>query len=114
VANLVLRWLEETFGDLAGVEPFNRRKAALVYEALLERPDLYRLHAAAECRSQMNATFRLPTAELEKRFLAAAEARGLAFLVGHRSVGGMRASLYNAMPMAGAEALARYIQEFQP
>jgi phosphoserine aminotransferase len=112
VANLVLRWLEETFGELEAVERFNRDKAACVYEALLQRPDLYRLHAAAECRSQMNVTFRLPTPGLEQRFLAESAAQGLAFLAGHRSVGGMRASLYNAMPKAGATALAQFISDF--
>jgi phosphoserine aminotransferase len=114
VANLVLRWLEGTFGELAAVERFNRQKAACVYEALLQRPELYRLHAAPECRSQMNVTFRLPTPELEKRFLDESQARGLAFLAGHRSVGGMRASLYNALPLAAAEALSDFIAGFQP
>lgn len=112
VANLVLRWLEETFGDLSNIEQFNRRKVGLVYDALLKRPDLFQLHAHESCRSQMNVTFRFPTPELEKRFLQESESRGLAFLAGHRSVGGMRASLYNAMPMEGAQALAAFIDKF--
>ena len=113
VANLVLRWLESTFGDLEQVQQFNQRKVGLVYDALLQRPELFQLHAHAECRSQMNVTFRLPTPELEKRFLQQAEAAGLAFLAGHRSVGGMRASLYNAMPIDGAEALAAFVEKFE-
>ncbi len=112
VANLVLRWLEETFGDLATIEQFNQRKSGLVYEALLQRPELFQLHAHAGCRSKMNVTFRLPTPELAKRFLHEADANGLAFLAGHRSVGGMRASLYNAMPIEGAEALAKFITKW--
>lgn len=113
VANLVLRWLESTFGDLEQVQQFNQRKVGLVYAALLKRPELFQLHAHADCRSLMNVTFRLPTPELEKRFLQQAEAAGLAFLAGHRSVGGMRASLYNAMPIEGAQALASFIEKFE-
>ncbi|MBL8892066.1 MAG: 3-phosphoserine/phosphohydroxythreonine transaminase [Planctomycetaceae bacterium] len=112
VANLVLRWLESTFGDLKQVQQFNQRKVGLVYDALLKRPDLFQLHAHESCRSQMNVTFRLPTPELEKRFLHESESQGLAFLAGHRSVGGMRASLYNAMPIEGAQALAAFVEGF--
>lgn len=113
VANLVLRWLDETFGDLESVQRFNQQKAACVYNVLLRRPELFQLHAQANCRSQMNVTFRLPTPELEKRFLQESETQGLAFLAGHRSVGGVRASLYNAMPSEGAEALAQFIARFE-
>jgi phosphoserine aminotransferase len=112
VANLVLRWLEETFGSLREIAEFNQHKAELVYAALGHYPHLFQLHAAANCRSRMNVTFRLPTAEIEQQFLEAAERSGLAFLAGHRSVGGIRASLYNAMPLAGAQALANFIDQF--
>ena len=113
VANLVLQWLESQFGDLPSVESFNQAKAGLVYAALEERPDWFQLHAVAKYRSRMNATFRLPDAQTEQRFLSEAEQHGLAFLAGHRSVGGIRASLYNAMPLEGAERLAQFIRDFK-
>jgi len=112
VANLVLEWLENEFGDLQGMEAFNRQKAELVYEALEAFPELYQLHAERKARSMVNVTFRLPTPDQEVRFLQEAERAGLTCLAGHRSVGGLRASLYNAMPMAGARALADFVRGF--
>jgi len=112
VANLVLQWFEEVFGDLETIGEFNRKKSQLIYDAIAKDSDVYQLHAQEDCRSQMNVTFRLPDTETEKRLLVESEAAGLAFLAGHRSVGGIRASLYNAMPMEGAEALAGFLAEF--
>ena len=112
IANLVLEWFQKEYGDLATIGKFNEAKSALVYRTLQEFPDVYQLHAAATCRSRMNVTFRLPNDQLEQEFLEQAEQRNLYYLAGHRSVGGIRASLYNAMPMEGAQALADFIRAF--
>lgn len=90
----------------------NARKAALIYQAIDQSGGFYRGHADAENRSNMNITFRLPNEELEKIFVAGAAQEGLVGLKGHRSVGGIRASLYNAMPLQGAETLAQYMTAF--
>lgn len=113
VANLVLQWFENTFGDLETVGQFSREKCRMVYDAIERSPLKYQLHARPECRSQMNVTFRLLDSAGEKRFLTAAENAGLAYLPGHRSVGGFRASLYNAMPMEGARALGDFLQNWK-
>jgi phosphoserine aminotransferase len=110
VSALCARWLEER-GGLAAAGERNRAKAERLYAAL-DAHDLYRPTAERDSRSWMNVTFRLAEPELEKAFLKGAEERRLAGLKGHRSVGGMRASLYNAMPMAGVEALVEYLHEF--
>lgn len=109
---LVLKWLEETVGGLEKMDALNRRKAALVYDAIDASGGFYRGTAERESRSLMNLTFRLPNEELEKRFLEQALKAGFAGLKGHRSVGGCRASLYNAVPLEGAEALAGFMREF--
>lgn len=111
VVGLVVRWLEAQ-GGLAAVGERNERKAARVYAAIDAAPHLYRGHARPEARSRMNITFRLSSEDLERRFLAEAEALRLMGLRGHRSVGGVRASLYNAMPEAGVDALVTFMQEF--
>ena len=101
--------------DLGGLEAmgkYNAAKAALVYDAIDRSGGFYRGHAAEDSRSLMNVTFRLPDEELEKRFAADATAEGLIGLKGHRSVGGLRASIYNAMEMSGAQALAQFMAEF--
>jgi phosphoserine aminotransferase len=77
-----------------------------------EFPELYEGHAARDARSQMNVTFRLPSDELTRQFCAEAAQRKLTSLEGHRSVGGIRASIYNAMPMSGVEALRDFMLEF--
>ena len=110
VSALCARWLQAQ-GGLAAAGERNRAKAERLYAAL-DAHDLYRPTAERESRSWMNVTFRLSDPELEKPFLAGAEERGLVGLKGHRSVGGMRASLYNAMPLAGVEALVAYVHEF--
>jgi len=112
VVGLVARWLVETIGGLKKMEEMNRRKAQIVYEALDAAPGFYRPHADPACRSRMNVTFRLPDDNTEAAFLAEAKSRGMIELKGHRSVGGIRASLYNAMAMEAAEALAGFMRHF--
>jgi len=111
VVGLVLKWLEETVGGVAAMEVVNRRKADLIY-GYLDSQDFYRGTAEPGSRSKMNVTFRLPTPDLEKAFIAASQQAGLGGLKGHRSVGGCRASIYNAMPVAGVEALVQFMKEF--
>jgi len=109
--NLVLEWIEET-GGLEQMAKRNDLKAKTVYDAIDGSDGFYRGHAAPSSRSQMNVTFRLPSEELEKRFIAEATAAGMIGLAGHRSVGGIRASIYNAMSQEGAAALAGLMGEF--
>ena len=112
VLMLVTRWLRDEVGGLEAMLQRNRAKAALLYDVVDEFPDVYRGHARRAARSLMNVTFRLPTEELESRFVAEAAAAGMVELRGHRSVGGIRASIYNAMPMAGVEQLAAFMRSF--
>ena len=91
----------------------NEAKAALLYEAIDGSGGFYRGHAQPQSRSRMNVTFRLPSEELEKAFLKEAQAEGLDGLKGHRSVGGLRASIYNACPAESVRALASFMREFQ-
>jgi len=109
--NLVLGWIESQ-GGLAGMAQHNERKAAVVYGAIDGSNGFYRGHAEAGSRSQMNITFRLPSEELEKQFVSAAQKQGMIGLAGHRSVGGIRASVYNAMSIEGVEALASLMRDF--
>ena len=111
MVGLVVRWLLAA-GGLEALARRNERKAAIVYEAI-DRSGFYRGTAEPGSRSLMNVTFRLPDAELERRFVAAAKEAGLAGLKGHRSVGGIRASLYNALPATAAGALAAFMSEFE-
>ena len=112
IIQLVLKWLEETVGGLARMDELNRRKAGLLYQAI-DSSDFYRATADADSRSLMNVTFRLPSEELEKKFVADALAHGLGGLKGHRSVGGCRASIYNATGMDAIEALADFMKDFE-
>ena len=98
-------------GGLPGIATRNVRKAAKLY-AEIDRTDFYRGTAQRESRSLMNVTFRLPSEELEKQFDKEATAAGLDGLKGHRSVGGMRASIYNAFPEEGVDALVEFMREF--
>jgi phosphoserine aminotransferase len=111
VAGLVFQWLKRQ-GGLEAMERLNRAKSAKLYAAI-DESGFYSNPIAREYRSWMNVPFRLPTAELDKPFIEGARSSGLVSLEGHRSVGGMRASLYNAMPMAGVDALVAYMREFQ-
>lgn len=107
----VAAWLKQQ-GGLAAMAEKNAKKAALLYDAIDGSGGFYRGHAAKESRSLMNVTFRLPSEELEKKFVAEAKTAGLSGVKGHRSVGGMRASIYNAMPIEGCVALAEFMQKF--
>lgn len=107
----VLRWVKSA-GGLPAIEAMNRRKAALLYETIDAHPDLYACPVAPASRSTMNIVFRLPSKELEQRFLAGAVEREMVGLPGHRSVGGVRVSCYNAVPIEWVQALAVYMQEF--
>ncbi len=100
-------------GGLAAMEKLNKKKSALVYDVIDNSNGFYRGHAEPASRSFMNVTFRLPSEELEKKFVAEALEHGLSGVKGHRSVGGMRTSLYNAMPYEGAVALADFMEKFQ-
>ena len=111
VLSLVTAWLRDA-GGLEAAAVRNERKAAKLYAAI-DRTAFYRGVAEPGSRSLMNVTFRLPTPELEERFVREAEAAGLAGLKGHRSVGGLRASIYNAFPEAGVDALAAFMTEFE-
>jgi phosphoserine aminotransferase len=111
VAGLVFQWLKRQ-GGLAAIERLNRAKAEKLYAAI-DGSGFYRNPVALNARSWMNVPFTLPNAELDKPFLEGARKVGLVSLEGHRSVGGMRASLYNAMPMAGVDALVEYMRAFQ-
>jgi len=110
IAGLVFAWLKAK-GGLAAVEQANIAKAALLYD-YLDSNDFYCSPVRREDRSRMNVPFTLKDAALDADFLKGAGERGLVQLKGHRSVGGMRASIYNAMPRAGVEALVSYMQEF--
>ena len=110
ILDLVCKWLKEQ-GGLAAMHRENQAKAQLIYDAI-DATDFYRGHAAREARSLMNVTFRLPSEELERQFAKEATAAGLDGLKGHRSVGGIRASIYNAFPRAGCEALVEFMREF--
>jgi len=111
VMGLVLKWLKDDVGGLAAMHARNQQKAKMLYDVVDESEGFYQGHAQAYCRSLMNVTFRM-NPELEKKFLAESESRGLDGLKGHRSVGGMRASIYNAMPLAGVELLAEFMRDF--
>jgi phosphoserine aminotransferase len=100
-------------GGIPAIEASNREKARRLYTALEARPDVYRLPAALDSRSLMNVTFFLPTPEADARFLAEAGRRGMVGLKGHRTVGGIRASIYNWVPMAAVDALVDLITSFQ-
>lgn len=112
VMSLVLEWIED-MGGLTAIEQRNREKADLIYREIDESEGFYRGHAEKESRSLMNITFRLPNPDLEDKFVREAAENGLIGLKGHRSVGGLRASLYNAMTLEGTQALANFMREFR-
>ncbi len=111
IMNLVSRWLLN-LGGLEAMEKINIRKAAKIY-AEIDRTGFYRGHARKEDRSRMNVTFRLPSEALEEKFVKESKAAGLDGLKGHRSVGGLRASIYNAFPEEGVDALVAFMQDFE-
>jgi phosphoserine aminotransferase len=112
IAHLVLRWLKAQ-GGVAAIERRNIEKSGLLYEAIDGSGGFYVNRVARPNRSRMNVPFSLADESLNDEFLAQAEAHDLVQLKGHRSVGGMRASLYNAMPLAGVQALVSFMREFQ-
>ncbi len=111
VAGLVFRWIRDK-GGLAAMAEHNRTKAAILYD-FLDASGFYTSPVAKADRSLMNVPFRLPNEALDDAFLKGAQAQGMVQLKGHRSVGGMRASIYNAMPIAGVQALVAYMREFE-
>ena len=111
ILGLVMKWLVG-LGGLSAIGAINERKAAALY-AELDRSGFWRPHADKDSRSRMNVTFRLPTEALETTFAKEATAAGLDGLKGHRSVGGIRASIYNAFPEAGVTALVQFMKEFE-
>ena len=111
IAGLVLNWIDRQ-GGLTAMETHNRRKAGLLYD-YLDTTAFYRCPVAREDRSLMNVPFKLKDEALDEAFLKGAQARGMVQLKGHRSVGGMRASIYNAMPIDGVKALVAYMKEFE-
>ena len=113
ILDLVCRWITGRMGGLQGMARHNAAKAKLLYDTLDQSGGFYAGHARPECRSDMNVTFRLPDEATEKAFVAGAVKRGLMDLKGHRSVGGIRASIYNAMPLAGVESLRDFMTDFQ-
>jgi phosphoserine aminotransferase len=111
IAGLVFKWLKAE-GGLAAMAERNRTKAALLYD-YLDASTFYKSPVQRDCRSLMNVPFKLRDETLDAAFLKGAEAHGLLQLKGHRSVGGMRASIYNAMPIDGVRALVAYLKEFE-
>ena len=106
----VFKWIEGQ-GGLEAIEKYNKEKAQVLYDAIDATP-FYTPHARVKDRSLMNITFKTPSDELDEKFIAEAEAAGMVNMAGHRSIGGMRASMYNAFPIAGAHALASFLKDF--
>ena len=106
-----MKWLVAE-GGLAAMEQVNARKAGVLY-AEIDRSEFWKPHADRDSRSRMNITFRLPSEELENLFVKESTAAGLDGLKGHRSVGGLRASIYNAFPEEGIAALVQFMREFE-
>ena len=111
MAGLVFQWLKRQ-GGIAAMEARNKAKAALLYDAI-DNSQLYLNKVASSCRSRMNVPFFLRDESLNEAFLVGARAHGLLQLKGHKSVGGMRASIYNALPLEGVQALVDYLREFE-
>jgi phosphoserine aminotransferase len=111
LVGLVAQWLKG-LGGLGAMQKINEEKAGLLYDAI-DATEFYRGTAERDSRSLMNVTFRLPSEELEKKFVAESTAAGLDGLKGHRSVGGLRASIYNAFPVEGVRALVDFMREFE-
>jgi phosphoserine aminotransferase len=111
VAGLVFQWLKKQ-GGMTAMEQINRAKAALLYD-YLDQTEFYHSPVAKDDRSLMNIPFTLRNADLDKAFIQETEAAGLTQLKGHRSVGGMRASIYNAMPIEGVQTLVQFMREFE-
>ncbi len=111
IIKLVMEWIESN-GGLAGIEKINNEKAKTLYDAIDGSNGYYKGTAALKDRSKMNVTFRLPSEELEEKFINEAKKAGFIGLKGHRSVGGCRASLYNAMSLEGVSELTQFMKKF--
>ena len=111
ICKLVLEWIKD-IGGLEVMKAMNEKKAKLLYDCL-DNSKLFKNPVVPQCRSMMNATFRAEDDELNAKFVKESVAAGMQNLKGHRSVGGMRASIYNAMPYEGVEALVKFIKEFE-
>lgn len=109
--SLVMKWIRSQ-GGLSAIEANNKRKADLLYGTIDANPEFFRSPVDVAVRSPMNAVFRLPSEELESEFLSGAAAEGMVGLKGHRSVGGIRVSMYNALPQTSVEALVAYMKQF--
>ena len=112
VTGLVCKWLQEEMGGLENVGRFNEAKAKLVYDAIDGSEGFYRGHADPADRSIMNVVFNTASDETDAQFLEQAEEAGMTTLKGHRSLGGIRASIYNAMPIEGVESLTQFMSDF--
>ncbi|MDR2438605.1 MAG: 3-phosphoserine/phosphohydroxythreonine transaminase [Planctomycetaceae bacterium] len=112
IVKLVTEWLLHDIGGLDKMYAINKEKAALLYEVIDHSNGFYQGHADKACRSIMNVPFRLPSEELDKKFQEEAKKVGLTTLGGHRSVGGLRASIYNAMPREGVVTLCNFMDDF--
>ena len=112
VVEKVLRWLEEEVGGVEAIQTINERKAGKLYDRI-DATDFYRGAVDPDSRSLMNVTFRLPSEDLEARFIEEAKGEGLLALKGHRSVGGIRASIYNACPEPAVDALVDFMSDFE-
>lgn len=108
----VAHWIADSVGGLEAMHQQNQEKAKLLYDVIDNHGEFYRGHARPDSRSLMNVTFKLPDDDLQSKFLAEAAEHSLANLKGHRSVGGIRASIYNAMPREGVETLASFMKDF--
>ncbi len=112
VTGLVCKWLQDEMGGLEKISRFNRNKAKMIYDVIDASEGFYQGHAELANRSTMNVVFKMADEATENRFLNGAEATGLTTLKGHRSVGGIRASIYNAMPIEGVQSLVDFMQDF--
>ena len=112
MSKLALEYLKE-IGGVKAIEKINRKKAEILYDLIDASDGFFKGHARKDSRSLMNVTFTMSTPELEQKCVEGGTARDLVGLKGHRSVGGMRASIYNAMPLEGVKKLAEYLKEFQ-
>jgi phosphoserine aminotransferase len=110
---LVTRWLRDEIGGLDAMDRINTAKADMLYQALDRSCDFYQARAHRSDRSKMNVAFTLSSPELESQFLAAAAHAGMSGLAGHRSVGGIRASLYNGLTISAVETLVSFMEEFR-
>ena len=112
MVGLVCKWLEEEIGGLAEMEKINHKKASLLYD-YLDHSQLFSNPVAKEDRSYVNIPFVTGNADLDQKFIAQAKEAGFVNIKGHRSVGGMRASIYNAMPLEGVQALVDFMKKFE-